>query len=90
MWSFLQGAVAMCDWMVQHGSDPKLLNISNAVFLSPTENDIYQTMPFLEACSPTPGVAPTGSAGPQSKAAGRVSSFMQPTIPKALACNAYT
>lgn len=71
----LQGAAEMCDWMAEHGTDPQLLNISNAVYTSPTENQIYQAMPDVIACSPAPGAAPASSAAPRAKAAGKVSRY---------------
>ncbi len=71
----LQGAAEMCEWMVQYGTDPQLLNISSAVYTSPTENQIYQSMPEVQACSLAPGAAPASLAAPRAKAADRVSPF---------------
>ena len=72
----LQGAAEMCDWMAKYGTDPQLRNISDAVYTSPTENQIYQSVPDVEACTPAPGAAPASLAAPRAKAAGRVSHFL--------------
>ena len=72
----LQGAAEMCDWMAKYGTDPQLRNISDAVYTSPTEIQIFQSMPDVEACTPAPGAAPASLAAPRAKAAGRVSHFL--------------
>ena len=77
----LQGAVLICQWMSQYGTDPHLLNISDAVYDSTTEDQIYQSMAYLPPCSSSPAPAP--SVLPASRkiaAGGRVGCPARPGI----------
>ena len=53
----IQGAVELCEWMFEHGTNPQLQNISSAVYDSPTEDQIYQTQQYVPACSSAPSAA---------------------------------
>ncbi|CAL5229101.1 g12363 [Coccomyxa viridis] len=79
------GAAEMCDWMAKYGTDPQLRNISDAVYTSPTEIQIFQSMPDVEACTPAPGAAPASLAAPRAKAAGRLSQYPAVAIRSSIA-----
>ena len=68
----VQGAVELCNWMSEHGTDAVLLNISSAVYDSPTENQIYEMKAQLPDCSPTPAPAPNKLPPARSRAASMV------------------
>ena len=69
----MQGAVELCDWMSEHGTDAVLLNISSAVYNSPTENQIYEIKAQLPDCPLTPAPAPAKAPPMHSRAASMVS-----------------
>ena len=69
----VQGAVELCDWMSEHGSDAMLLNISSAVYNSPTKNQIYKIKAQLPDCPLTPAPAPAKALPTHSRAASMVS-----------------
>ena len=71
----MQGAVDMCSWMLDHGSNPALLNLSATVYSAPTENYIYEMRPQLPECpvAPSPAPGPDTVRQPRSMAAGIVS-----------------
>ena len=63
----------LCNWLSEHGSDTVLLNISSAVYNSPTENQIYEIKAQLPDCPLTPAPAPAKSLPAHSRAASMVS-----------------
>ncbi|CAK0785100.1 hypothetical protein CVIRNUC_008306 [Coccomyxa viridis] len=67
------GAVELCNWLSEHGSDTVLLNISSAVYNSPTENQIYEIKAQLPDCPLTPAPAPAKSLPAHSRAASMIS-----------------
>ena len=69
----MQGAVELCDWMSEHGTDAMLLNISSAVYNSPTENQIYEIKAQLPDCPMAPAPAPAKAPPAHSRAASMVS-----------------
>ena len=76
----IQGAVLICQWMSQYGSDPQLLNISDAVYDSTTEDQIYQSMVYLPPCSSSPVPAPSVLPASRKIAGGTVGCSARPGI----------
>ena len=83
----------LCDWLSEHGSDVLLLNISSAVYDSPTENQIYEIKAQLPDCPLTPAPAPDNPATAGLRAASMVSHVWACRYRKdlwhAISCGAY-
>lgn len=57
---YVQGAVQMAQWELDHGSNPQLRNLSNSIITSQTQEiaQMQGYLPQLPTCAPSPAPAP--------------------------------